>query len=424
MSTDRPLSPLMLIWRRTKLKLYGLAFLAVVTGLVGLTILIYTKSFTKVVTVSLRTDHIGNQLGQNADVKLRGLPVGEVRSVRSTGEGAILKLALNPSDVAKIPNNVEARILPKTLFGEKFVDLVVPAGTTAETPSLRAGDVIPQDRSVTAIELGKVFDDVVPLLRAVQPAQLNQTLNALATALQGRSDTLGQNLTKVDTYFKAFNPALPQLDADISGLADFADTYSAALPNLLTLLSNQATTSNTLAEKNQTLVDVLRGTRGFTDTLTRVLTRNENNFIRLASTSRPVLDTLRDDGQQIPYIFHGLTALTPRINGALGGGGPWLHITAQLVTDRGPYTLPRDCPRYPGAAGPNCPGASSSATVAQAGAQAGYDGNWVDPAGTRAEARQVAAIVAAADGGRAQDVGEFADLLFAPLLRGTQVSLS
>ncbi len=45
-----------------------------------------------------------------------------------------------------------------------------------------------------SIEVEKVLSDLYPLLRTVQPAEINQTLNALATALEGRGDKLGQNL--------------------------------------------------------------------------------------------------------------------------------------------------------------------------------------------------------------------------------------
>ena len=69
--------------------------------------------------------------------------------------------------------------------------------------------MIPQDRSTTAIELERVLDDLLPLLRTIQPAKLNATLNALATALEGRGERLGENLELVDGYFTELNPELP-----------------------------------------------------------------------------------------------------------------------------------------------------------------------------------------------------------------------
>ncbi|HWH29088.1 MAG TPA: MlaD family protein, partial [Mycobacteriales bacterium] len=60
-------------------RLWGLAFLAVLVSLVATSIALYTKAFTDTVTVTLRADRVGNQLTEGADVKVRGLVVGEVR---------------------------------------------------------------------------------------------------------------------------------------------------------------------------------------------------------------------------------------------------------------------------------------------------------------------------------------------------------
>ena len=76
-------------------QLSGLVFLAVIAGLVGLTVALYQKAFTDVTTVYLEADRAGNQLSRGADVKLRGLIVGEVRDIDSSGDGARLTLALD-----------------------------------------------------------------------------------------------------------------------------------------------------------------------------------------------------------------------------------------------------------------------------------------------------------------------------------------
>lgn len=42
------------------------------------------------------------------------------------------------------------------------------------------------------------MNDLLPLLRTVQPGKLNATLSAFATALEGRGDRIGDNLTRVE----------------------------------------------------------------------------------------------------------------------------------------------------------------------------------------------------------------------------------
>src|SRR5690606_25847753 len=113
-------------------RMLGLTFLMVLAALLSLSIASYLKVFQPVLWVTLHTSHTGLQLNQYADVKIRGVLVGEVRDISSTGDKAVLRLALDPAMVAHIPANVTARLLPKTLFGEKYVALVPPERPSPE----------------------------------------------------------------------------------------------------------------------------------------------------------------------------------------------------------------------------------------------------------------------------------------------------
>src|SRR4051812_29650649 len=110
-------------------RVLGVAFIGVLCFLVWLTYAFYAKVFTKTIDVELKTSHIGLQLNKGADVKLRGIIVGEVQSVSTDGDEATVELALKPDQISEISSAVSARILPKTQFGEKYVALVPPKGS-------------------------------------------------------------------------------------------------------------------------------------------------------------------------------------------------------------------------------------------------------------------------------------------------------
>ena len=328
---------------RTRNHAYGVGFLVVLVLLVGLSIAAFQKRFTPVVTVGLKTDRIGSQLQEASDVKLRGIIVGEVRSIRTTRSGADLTLALKPEMVGLIPADVSARLLPKTLFGERYVDLVTPqAGDT--TRPIREGDVIPQDRTKVAIELEQVFEDLLPLLRAVDPAKLSTTLNALATALEGRGTQLGQNLVLVDKYFKAFNPKLPVLQADISGLADLASTYAVAAPQLVSALKNLITTNTTIVEKQDALAGFLASTAGFANTTADFLDANGQRIIQVGRVNRPTVEVLAKYSPQYPCFTEALVKWLPRIDDAFRDNT--FHITIEVSSAQRPAYKPGEEPRW------------------------------------------------------------------------------
>jgi virulence factor Mce-like protein len=420
-----------------RLRLSGVAFLVVIALLVGLTIALYQKAFTPVVKVTLLSDRIGNQLSAPADVKLRGLIVGEVRSVASKGSGATIALALDPSKIALIPKNIEARLVPKTLFGEKFVDLVLPVAPSAD--HLRAGDVISQDHSKTAIETERVLDDMLPLLQSLKPAELSLALNALSSSLRGRGNRLGANFVKVDAYFKQLNPELPAIQEDFRGLADVTNSYAAAAPDLLRLVDNAAAVSRNVVDQKQELATFLSSTSTFSDTFTNFLNENDDRLITLASASRPALQVYARYSPEYPCLLKGLTTWQQRVENSFGGLQPGLHITLEVTKDNGAYTQGQE-PKYLEDRGPQCYGLPRPQVPApdinyrdgykdgQRGTVQAVPGTAANPAlypaGAVAQRQLLDTVVAPVLGVPYDGVPDIAELLFGPMARGATVGLA
>ena len=95
-----------------------------------------------------------------------------------------------------------------------------------------------------------MLDDLLPLLRTIQPAKLNATLGALATALEGRGERAGRQPRAGRRYFTRLNPELPAIKKDIRGLADVSQIYADAAPDLVRMLRNFAVTTSTIKDKS------------------------------------------------------------------------------------------------------------------------------------------------------------------------------
>ncbi|MBT2408008.1 MULTISPECIES: MCE family protein [unclassified Streptomyces] len=407
--------------RPTQLRLYGIAFIAVIALLLSLTLAVYQQVFTSVVRITLEADTLGNQLEPRADVKLRGLLVGEVREVKADGEKATLSLALRPEHVPLISADVHARLLPKTLFGEKYVDLVAPQKPSVR--HIRAGDVITQDRTTVGIELQRLMNDLLPLLRTVKPGELNATLSALANALEGRGDRIGDNLTRFDDYLRRLNPHMPSLKEDIARFADVAEVYRDAAPDLLRILDNTLTTSRTLVEQKNQLASVLAHTATAANTTEGVLDENSDRLITLGRVSRPTLALFARYSPEYPCLLSGLVRQEAASEEAFKGGR--MRITLEFVHPRPPYR-PGEEPRYADRSGPNCRGLPHPHVPAPPiklndGTSASSTGRTVS--GTPAEQHAVASLVSPVMGVPADEVPAVTTLLFGPMARGTAVSV-
>ncbi|PTH88611.1 mammalian cell entry protein [Streptomyces sp. A244] len=412
--------------RVLRLRLYGVVFIAVLALLLSLSVAVYRQAFTPVVRITLEADSLGNQLDPRADVKLRGLLVGEVREVRADGTKATLGIALKPEHVARIPSDVHARLLPKTLFGEKYVDLVAPGGSAARP--IRAGDVITQDRTRVGIEVQQLMNDLLPLLRTVQPGKLNATLSAFATALEGRGDRIGDNLTRVEAYLRRLNPHLPSLREDIARFADVAEVYGDAAPDLMEILRNTVTTSRTIVEQKDRLAAALTTTATVAGTGEDFLDANGDRLITLGRVSRPTLELFARYSPQYPCLLDGLVRQEKASEEAFRGGK--MHITLEVVRPRGAYE-PGEEPRYGERSGPNCrdlphpPVSAPGAHLDDGSSKPGTaSGGPLGVSATRAEQRAVGSLVAPVLGVPADEVPPVATLLFGPMARGTAVSVA
>ncbi|MFE9461466.1 MCE family protein [Streptomyces californicus] len=340
--------------RTVRRRLAGVTFLLVPAVLVWVSVAVYEKEFTDDATVTVRTGAVGNEMHDNADVKLRGVVVGQVRSIASDGDGARLTLAIDPDKLDSIPADVTAQMLPTTLFGARFVALVpprVPAGT-----SLRAGAVIPQDRSSNAIELEQVLDNVLPLLTAVKPEKLSATLNAVSQALEGRGERLGETLTTLDGHLKKFNPQLPTLNADIKELVKVSTLYADAAPDVLDALTDATVTSSTLADQEARLAGLYGSATAASRDMTTFLRANKDNLIRLSAAGRPSLELLAEYSESFPCTLRTMAGFVPAMDKALGKGTnePGLHVSVKPVPSKGKYVPGRDRPVYNASGGPKC----------------------------------------------------------------------
>lgn len=418
-------------------KLLGVVFLALVVLAAYLTYGVFTQRFTDYDRVTLQTSKIGMQLPRRADVKIRGVIVGEVLDVRADADGAEVELGIFPEQRDIIPAGVTGSIVPKTLFGEKYVSLVVPERTGGD--SLQAGATIRRTELPTEVE--EVLADLYPLLRTVQPADLNYTLTALATALEGRGDRLGDNLETVDGYLRRLNPQIPALVEDLRLTIQVADTYDEILPEVGQILQDTITTTGTLEEREKALNLLFRDVSAFSGTARDFLADNEANLIRLGEVTEPFVGLLAKYAPEYPCLLKGIVGA-----GALQAEafrGHTLHIVLETLPNQPRPYGPEDKPRFGEDRGPTClhlptPNSGQENPLRR---QPDLDDGVDEPtgkgtsrvapgyglrdtyAGTSAEADLLRSLLARGTGRETGEVGDLGVLLLGPMARGAEVSL-
>ena len=415
-------------------RLLGVIFIGILLLGVWTVNAVFTQKFLHFDKVELNTDTIGLQLPARADVKVRGVIVGQVMEARSGADGAVLTLGIKPNKIKQIPQNVTASILPKTLFGEKYVELVIPSDASA-TP-LKKGDRITQ--TALPIEVERVLNDIYPLLRAVQPAELNYTLNALAGALEGRGEAIGQNIEVLNSYLKRFNPQVPALVEDLRLLAKVSGTYADVAPQIAATLRNTVKTGNTLLSRQAKLNAFFKDVSSFSATAKSFLDANGNNIVELGRLSAPQTELLNRYSAEFPCLLRGLVDQAPLLANTFRGF--IFHI--DLITlprqprgygpqdrqvygaDNGPACLGLPNPKIPFTGTPNFNDGVDNLQRGDAQRTApNVDTFSTNPAGTSSQKAFFDALTGPVMGLSASDVPDLTTLLFGPLAAGTQVNV-
>jgi len=427
-----------------RLQVLGVVLIAIVTGLIGLSIARYLKVFEPAVNITLRANEAGLMLPKYGDVRLHGVLVGQIRDIAHAGRKAVIDVAIEPSQADQIPANVDVQILPTTLFGQKYVSFEDPKNPSDEP--IAEGDVIPSSRITTSTELNRVLGNLFELLRAVKPAQLSYTLNALATALEGRGAEIGRSMDKLGSYVSVVNQHMPAIRRDIALFAEVADNYAGAMPDFMRLLRNATVTGNTVLDQRGQLSAFFRDMTSMSATTTDFLQNNESRLIRIGQVSRPTLALLDTYSPEYPCLIKGIAKYDHLLSATFSNARIHQFIEFGADQDRG-YT-PRDRPVNGEVGhGPWCSGLPNPAIPAppitfnegtnideqDAGGanplpsdmQQSFSPSSFDPtsgyAGTEAEQTVVNALLTTRTGRPADQIGDVSTLLYGPLVRGTVV---
>lgn len=342
---------------RRDLAIRGLAALAVLAVALTFLFLRSTGSLGGPRHVSAELRDAGGSLSNGADVKVRGVIVGRVTGVGPGADGGVrVDIAIPQGDLDMVPANVVARILPATVFGTSFVDLVPPKGSTAAKQALRAGAVIPADRTQGTLELQQALDDIDSLVKAVGPAELASAIGSAAQALDGRGLKLGDTIDVANAYLAKLNPKLPLVREDVRKLAENLELAQQVAPDLFQATSDALVAARTIVDQKASIATLISGGLTLTNQANTFLQQTSADLIRFVDNSARLLNVVyanRHAGITEAFVTNKL--LADKLKLVLRDG--FLDSVTTFNLDVPPYYTRADCPRFGAARGDNCSGA-------------------------------------------------------------------
>ncbi|MGH3561171.1 MAG: MCE family protein, partial [Mycobacterium sp.] len=330
----------------------GVALLVVGASVLTLVYLPFRGDFTPKTTLTLVASRAGLVMETGSKVTYNGVEVGRVAHIseinRDGRPAARLMLDVNPKYIPMIPANVVATIQAATLFGNKYVSLTAPE--VPQPQQISPHDVI-DVRSVTT-EFNTLFETITSIAEKVDPIDLNATLSAVAQGLDGLGSKFGESLANGNDILAQLNPRMPQIRYDMRRLADLADVYTAASPDLWHFLQDAVITARTLTDQQHDLDAVLLAAVGAGNTGEDIFARGGPYLARGAADLVPTADLLDTYSPGLFCTTRTFNDAGPLIAAAAGGNQFSLVGAGTIAGSPNPYVYPDNLPRVNARGGP------------------------------------------------------------------------
>jgi len=338
---------------RPPYKTAGAVLLVIVAAVASFIYLEFRGALSGTTQLTLLSPRAGLVVEPGAKVTYNGVEIGRVTRIAFTDERgapmARMTLDVKPGYIQYIPANVAVEIQATTVFGNKYISFSSPENPSPQRIS--SHDVI--DASRVSTEFNTLFETVTAIAEQVDPIKLNQTLAAAAEAITGLGGRFGQSLQNGNEILGDLNPQLPQINEDTRELADLADIYADASPDLWNGLDNAVRTAQTFNEHSADIDQALMAAVGFANDAADSFERGGPYLVRGAADLVPTTQLLDTYQGEIFCTIRKFSNVQKRSAAVLGGNGYSLASASGVLAGAGnPYVYPDNLPRVNARGGP------------------------------------------------------------------------
>ncbi|MFC7495150.1 MULTISPECIES: MCE family protein [unclassified Nocardioides] len=272
----------------------------------------------------------------NAEVTLRGVPVGRVKSLELTPDGVRAHLQLD--DDIRVADDTLVRVAHLSAVGEQYVQLIPPDD---DGPYLAAGEVLPVSAARTPQQVTDLLVHLDRLATSIGKPKLRQVVDELGTAFSRSGQDLATVLVRTNQLSDDLVAIQPRTSALLRDGERMLRTQHELAPDLRALSDGLDRLTRTLAESDPELEAILAEAPATLDDVRRVLAANQADvgvlLGNLLSVGEIVAEPIRLRGLNtqlvlLPRIIQGTFNIQPGDGYARLGA---VIDTTQAVCTRG-----------------------------------------------------------------------------------------
>ena len=291
----------------------------VVLALLAAVFLLFTNSGREKTIVA--DFKVANSLYEGNEVRVIGVPVGEIKTVEPAGDH--VRVTLTYDGDVKLPADAKAVVVSPSIVGDRFVQLG-PAYTGG--PTLPDNARIGIDRTAVPVELDDIFKSVDNLALALGPEGANKdgALSRLVNSTAEQFDGQGEQFAKTLENFSKLSTTLDDNDEELFGSVREIEQFVSLLrrndDDVRDFFDSTAEVSDVLAEERDELADTIEAlsealveVRDFVRENRTAIRGNVDNLERLAGI-------LANRSEEIDHLM--AEAPTALVDLGAAGGGP------------------------------------------------------------------------------------------------------
>jgi phospholipid/cholesterol/gamma-HCH transport system substrate-binding protein len=184
-------------------------------------------------------------------VRVAGVRVGTVDAIKLRPDNTVL-VSFDADDDVILTTGTRAAVRYLNLVGDRFLELDDGPGSTRVMPR---GSQIPADRTQPALDLDLLLGGLKPVIRGLDPRDVNALTNALLEIFQGQGDTLQSLLSRTSSFSNvladnntALESLVDNLDKVLATLGKEGERFSGTLDRFERLTTELATDRDTIGD--------------------------------------------------------------------------------------------------------------------------------------------------------------------------------
>ena len=318
----------------------------------------------------------------NDNVKIAGVAVGKVSDIRLVDGRA--RVTMKVRNGYRVPSDTEAAIRWRNLLGQRYVYLY--PGTSPVV--MAKGATIAKTRSV--VDLGELFNRLGPIVKAIDPQQVNAFLDSIVQALDGNEGAVRSAIADLGTVASAIAARDQAIGRLLDNLATVSDAIVDRDVQIRQTLDSLVALAATFSENTAVVDKAITNLGSISQDLGALLRANRGQVDSIIANLVVVVKTVQAKLPQVDQVMRNLDQATAALFRS-GRYGEWLNQAlpcgrltigpgldedlpcdfARAVNDLPLPNLTREAVAAPPAAGPtatSAPGAPTPGRVTEGAA--------------------------------------------------------